>query len=49
MIFRNFQLRKEVTYSEFVNKVKDGTFKEVIEKDEEVTAKVMENNKEVIC
>ncbi len=43
-----FQLRKEVTYSEFVNKVKDGTFKEVIEKDEEVTAKVMENNKEVI-
>lgn len=43
-----FQLRKEITYSEFVNKIKNGTFKEIIEKDDEVTAKVNENKKEVI-
>ena len=43
-----FQLRKEITYSEFINKIKDGTFKEIIEKDEEVTSKIKENNKDVI-
>ena len=35
-----FQLRKEITYSEFINKIKDGTFKEIIEKDEEFTSKI---------
>ena len=43
-----FQLRKEITYSEFINKIKDGTFKEIIEKDEEVTTKNKEKKKEVI-
>ena len=43
----HFQLRKEITYSEFINKIKDGTFKEIIEKDEEVTSKIKENNKSI--
>lgn len=43
-----FITRQEVTYTEFVNDVKRGKFREIVEKDNEITATVKENGKDVI-
>lgn len=43
-----FQERKEITYSQFMNKISDGTFKEIIEKDSEIISKKVEGKKEII-
>jgi cell division protease FtsH len=39
---------KEIKYTEFINKIKDGQIKEVDEKDDFITSKVKENNKDVV-
>ncbi|MBF4805654.1 MAG: ATP-dependent metallopeptidase FtsH/Yme1/Tma family protein [Pseudoleptotrichia goodfellowii] len=43
-----FQQKKEVPYSEFITKVKNGTFKEVTEKDDKMLSEVKENKKSTI-
>ncbi len=39
---------KEIQYTEFINKIKDGQIQEVEEKDDFITTKLKENNKDVI-
>ena len=43
-----FQEKKEITYSQFIDKINNGDFKEVTEKDNEITSKIKEKDKEVI-
>ena len=43
-----FQQKKEVPYSEFITKVKNGTFKEVTEKDDKMFSEIKENKKSTI-
>lgn len=42
-----FQPKKNITYSEFVNKIKDGSFSEIQEKDDRLLSKVREGNQDV--
>ncbi|RRD41096.1 ATP-dependent zinc metalloprotease FtsH [Leptotrichia sp. OH3620_COT-345] len=42
-----FQQKKEIPYSEFITKIKNGTFKEITEKDDKLIAVLKENKKEV--
>ncbi len=39
---------KEIQYTEFINKIKDGQIQEVEEKDDFITTKLKENNKDII-
>ncbi len=43
-----FQEKKEITYSQFIDKINSGDFKEITEKDNEITSKIKEKDKEVI-
>ncbi len=43
-----FQQKKEITYSEFITKIKNGSIKEITEKDDKLIANVKENKKDII-
>ena len=43
-----FQQKKEINYSEFITKIKNGSIKEIIEKDDKLIANVKENKKDII-
>lgn len=43
-----FEVREEVSYSQFLNKVNNNEFKEITEKDTELVAKSKKNKKEIV-
>lgn len=43
-----FQQKKEINYSEFITKIKNGSIKEITEKDDKLIANVKENKKDII-
>ncbi len=43
-----FQQKKEINYSEFITKIKNGSIKEIVEKDDKLIANVKENKKDII-
>lgn len=42
------ETKQEISYSQFINKLENNEFREIVEKDTEILAKVEENNKNIV-